>query len=240
MPSRFSIYGALRARFRISYPFVWFVACIIVVFLAPSFLSARTSFVTRGSVILGLAGLVPYEVDHHFKDTYIASVDETLRRRSVIARREIRIEKKKIVTRSPSPGHGLVPYRETIERIAREHDVSPALAAAVIKVESGFKPNAQSVRGARGLMQLLPDTARKVGIQGDIYNPEHNIRAGIRYLKMLLDRYGGDERLALAAYNAGPAAVDRYNSVPPYRETRDYVPLVLQYSQEYSKHFQDI
>lgn len=133
-----------------------------------------------------------------------------------------------------------LPYSELIDRIAKEYGVSPALAAAVIKVESGFKPKAISDRGARGLMQLLPSTAHKVGLRENIYDPEHNIRGGVKYLKMMLDRYNGDEQLALAAYNAGPAAVDKHQDIPPYRETEDYVPRVLKYFKEYVKYFRDI
>jgi hypothetical protein len=146
-----------------------------------------------------------------------------------------------VVTRSDAlkPENPL-PYAELIENISKEHGVSPALAAAVIKVESGFKPKARSRMGARGLMQLLPSTARKVGVHEDIYEPEHNIRGGVKYLKMMLDRYNGDQQLALAAYNAGPAAVDKHQKIPPYRETRDYVPRVLEYFREYVKYFSGI
>jgi soluble lytic murein transglycosylase-like protein len=110
-----------------------------------------------------------------------------------------------------------------IHKHAAMHSLRPELVRAVIQVESGFNPRARSPKGAMGLMQLMPATAAELGVQHP-YDPEDNIRGGTRYLRQLLDRYNGDERLALAAYNAGSGAVDKYGrNVPPYRETRDYV-----------------
>lgn len=104
---------------------------------------------------------------------------------------------------------------------AEAFHVDPALVEAVIANESGFDSSATSRSGARGLMQLMPETAASLGVS-DAYDPAQNVRAGTRYLRTLLDRFG-DVKLALAAYNAGPNAVARYGSVPPYRETQDYV-----------------
>jgi soluble lytic murein transglycosylase-like protein len=120
-----------------------------------------------------------------------------------------------------------VKYRDKFEPLvqehARRHSLRPELVRAVIQVESGFNPLARSPRGAMGLMQLMPKTAAELGVR-DAYDPAENIRGGCTYLRKLLDRYDGNEELALAAYNAGAEAVDRHGkTVPPYRETRDYV-----------------
>ena len=115
-----------------------------------------------------------------------------------------------------------VPYADFISSSARSHGVAPELVASVIAVESNFNPNAVSWRNARGLMQLMPQTAVRFGVT-KIFDPQQNIEAGTRYLKELLTRYRGDLTLALAAYNAGPDRVGFYRSVPPFRETRDYV-----------------
>jgi soluble lytic murein transglycosylase-like protein len=110
---------------------------------------------------------------------------------------------------------------------AKASTIQASLVRAVIVVESGFNPRAVSKRGAIGLMQLLPATARRYGVK-DIYDPEQNIRAGTRYLRDLLTRFDSNLELALAAYNAGEEAVERYGRhIPPYAETLNYVPSVM-------------
>lgn len=113
-------------------------------------------------------------------------------------------------------------YEELISTHAMAHGVSVDLVRAVIQAESAFNPMARSVKGAMGLMQLMPGTAADYGVT-NAYDPAQNVRAGVAYLKSLLTRYSNNEELALAAYNAGPGAVEKYGAVPPYRETRDYV-----------------
>ena len=119
-------------------------------------------------------------------------------------------------------------YDLLIHEAAGLHDVDSDLIRAIIMVESQFNPSAKSKRGARGLMQLMPDTAEEFDVV-DLNNPHENVLAGTRYIKTLLDRFDGDLKLALAAYNAGPQAVIRYDGVPPYKETRLFIARVFDY-----------
>ncbi|HET7059641.1 MAG TPA: transglycosylase SLT domain-containing protein [Nitrospiraceae bacterium] len=115
-----------------------------------------------------------------------------------------------------------------IRRFSRQHQLHPALIRAIIKAESDFDPRAVSRAGAVGLMQLMPQTAMKLDVR-DLYDPEDNIGGGTKYLRQLLDRFRGNLPLALAAYNAGERVVDRYRTLPPIDETRQYVRKVLRY-----------
>lgn len=117
-------------------------------------------------------------------------------------------------------------YDDLIRAAATKYDVDPSLVRAVVKNESGFDANATSPAGAQGLMQLMPATAAGLGVT-NAYDPVQSIDAGTRYLRGQLDRFGGDATKAVAAYNAGPTAVARYDGVPPYRETQAYVRRVL-------------
>jgi hypothetical protein len=117
------------------------------------------------------------------------------------------------------------PYGEIISAVSEAHGVDPLLVRALIQVESNYKPSARSRKGAMGLMQLMPSTARTYNVRNP-FDPRSNIEAGIKHLKSLIDRFGKNE-LALAAYNAGEGAVAKFKGIPPYRETRNYVSRIL-------------
>ncbi len=119
-------------------------------------------------------------------------------------------------------------YSEYIDEISLKYKVNSELIHAVIHAESAYNPNAISSKGAQGLMQLMPETAAELGVR-DSFSPEDNIQGGTKYLRFLLDRYKGDTRLALAAYNAGYRSVDRFGDIPPFPETKAYVQRVFDY-----------
>jgi len=149
----------------------------------------------------------------------------------------VTIEPEEVFTPLPAKPLVKAPYRELVEAAAARYRVDADLITSVIAVESNFDPKALSPKNARGLMQLLPETAERMGVQ-NIYDPQENINAGTRYLRELLQRYNSDLALALAAYNAGPEAVEQYGRVPPFEETLSYVRRVKRsYEKSKSKTF---
>lgn len=116
--------------------------------------------------------------------------------------------------------------RQLVREISGERGLDPRLVDALVRVESGYNPKAVSRKGAQGLMQLMPDTASRLDVD-DPFDPEQNVRGGVRELDRLIDRYSGNLQLALAAYNAGEGAVEKHRGIPPYRETREYVARIM-------------
>jgi soluble lytic murein transglycosylase-like protein len=137
----------------------------------------------------------------------------------------------------PAYGHGRDPgaqkrvqlefIQDYVEEAAAKESLEPALLRAIIRVESNFNHRAVSPVGARGLMQLMPDTAGHIGTSRALYNPRANILAGAHYLRNMINQFQGNLKVALAAYNAGPKAVEKYRGIPPFPETRSYVSKVL-------------
>jgi soluble lytic murein transglycosylase-like protein len=137
----------------------------------------------------------------------------------------------------PAPSFSVIDSKNfdyLISDLAKKHGVDFALIKAMIRAESGFNPNAVSRKGAKGLMQLMPETAVRMNVS-NIFNPKENIEGGVRYFKYLLSLFNNDLRLSLAAYNAGENIVGQLGTIPPYRETVDYVRKVLNFYQAYRK-----
>ena len=125
-------------------------------------------------------------------------------------------------------------FEQLIKTCSSKYGVNPCLVKAVIHAESGYNPNAVSSKGASGLMQLMPATARSLKV-ADRFNPKDNVEGGVKYLRFLLDTFRGDVSLAVAAYNAGLGSVAKYGGIPPYNETRTYVTRVLSYMKSYQE-----
>lgn len=135
---------------------------------------------------------------------------------------------------APRPAAAPSDFHEAVDRIADRHGLSPELLHSVIKVESNYNPYAVSPKGALGIMQLIPETAKRFGVS-DVFDPMENIEGGARYLEYLLEMFHGNPMLAVAAYNAGENAVTKYGDVPPYPETQNYIRLVARRVEEARK-----
>lgn len=137
-------------------------------------------------------------------------------------------------TKKPPPPSRSTLLSPVIKRAAAQYHVDPALVHAIIFAESGYNPTAVSKRGAMGLMQLMPGTAKAMGVK-NCFDPEHNIYGGVKYFKKLFNQFDGDVKLALAAYNAGSRKVRQFNGVPPFRATENYIQKVLKYYKIYKE-----
>src|SRR5687768_8487941 len=213
----------MNLRLRVCLPAVMFalfgtagsVQAEIVVLSSGRTLSVKGHRVEGESIVLQMRGGGEVTCDKSLVETIVP--DEVEHAEPVVAEADTAVE----------PGEGLPmgPYGEIITVMAETHGVDPLLVRALIQVESGDKPRARSNKGAMGLMQLMPSTARLYNVRNP-YDPKANIAAGVKHLKSLLDRFRTVD-LALAAYNAGEGAVKKFNGIPPYRETRDYVSRIL-------------
>jgi len=186
-----------------------FLACAVVILMATSAPSVLADAQVYGYVgPTGLASLMNVPTEER-----VTAVRHKARYHSGVANLEL---------------------EQAVIRAAQQHHVQPALLLAVMKAESSFNPTAVSKAGAVGLMQLIPETAIRHGVR-NLYDANDNITGGAKHLRYLLDRFHGNIRLALAAYNAGERKVDRYGQIPPYKETQDYVKKVLVYYRSYKK-----
>ncbi len=181
---------------------------------------------------LGLTPRSVLELDHRATQKQIAEIHQALGDEGCgpVQRPHNKVSPSVMKKKSGSRDH----LHIIIEQVAMRHNVDPALIKAIIMAESGYNPNAVSKKGAIGLMQLMPKTAHELGVK-ELFDPEDNVEAGVRYFKRLLRRFGGNVRLALAAYNAGSTKVRRYRGIPPIGATRYYVRKVFHYYKIYKR-----
>ena len=140
----------------------------------------------------------------------------------------------KLIIKETDIEYQAVDYMALISKMSKKYQVDDALIKAFIKVESDFNPMAISKAGAKGLMQLMPETAKDLGVE-DVFNPEENVEGGVKYLRSLIFRFEDNLPLAIAAYHAGEGAVKKYNDIPPYDSTQKFVKRVLNYFEKYKK-----
>ena len=204
--------------------------------LAACVTEAQAEEVYRWIDSRGVVHLTNVPADRHFEKYLVGSAGGTGKGILIIARRES--ARRRPFTFKSHYGRdakSAADFDRLIARAAHRHGLPPALVKAVVRAESNFQPHALSNKGAQGLMQLMPETAEDLGVD-DPFRAEDNVFGGTRYLRAMHDRFG-DWQLALAAYTAGPGAVDRFGGVPPYAETREYVERVLHYYRRYDGDF---
>ena len=196
---------------------------------------ARAEEVYRWIDTRGVVHLTNVPSDPNYKKYTVGSAGGTGRGILIIARNEAKRRHTFSFVSTGRDPKSAKDFDALIERAARRHGLPPGLIKAVVRAESNFHPDAVSNKGAQGLMQLMPETAEDLGVD-DPFRAEDNVYGGTRYLRAMYERYG-DWKFALAAYNAGPGAVDRFGGVPPYAETQEYVERVLHYYRRYDGDF---
>lgn len=221
---------------------VWLAMATLVLLAAPGAACAEEMY--RYVDARGVVHLTNVPSDTRFRKYAIGSAGGTGKGVLILARRESRLHipgmSQKMALQLGTPRRGGKPrspaaYDQLISRVAARHNLPPAMVKAVVKAESNFQPFARSNKGAQGLMQLMPGTAEDMGVD-DPFEAEDNVQGGSRYLRAMYERFG-DWKHALAAYNAGPGAVERFGGIPPYAETQQYVERVLHYYRRYDGDF---
>ena len=196
---------------------------------------ARAEEVYRWIDSRGVVHLTNVPADPNFKKFQLGTSGGTGRGILIITRNESRRRRSFSLAMAGRDPRSAKDYDKLIARAARRHGLPPGLVKAVVRAESNFQPHAVSNKGAQGLMQLMPGTASDLGVD-DPLRAEDNVYGGTRYLRAMYERFG-DWKYALAAYNAGPGAVDHFGGIPPYAETQQYVERVLHYYRRYDGDF---
>ena len=224
--------------------FLWCLssALLLTLLLSPTHYAATTNLYDTTRYDLPnptIPALMPDELLYFKPVSYLmrTHIDEKRMHQATVAVADIEysvmLRSIEAAVDSPSTFEEALFYPIIFEAAFR-YEVDPAIVKAIILAESSYNPRAVSNRGARGLMQLMPVTAREMGVE-NIFNPRQNIHAGVAYFKKLLDRYDGNVKIALAAYNAGSGRVQQYKGIPPFKATRTYIDKVLQYHRIYSQ-----
>jgi soluble lytic murein transglycosylase-like protein len=214
---------------------IWLLGAVIGLCMHASYVSGK-----RGPVqnlhkepveILTMHALLSEEELMGLRELYENFMDTTEAQTRYLAEAPSELEREADLSPTPLKRKDKL-FNPIIMKVAGRHKMDPALIKAIIMAESGHNPKAVSKRGAKGLMQLMPVTAKSLGVK-DIFDPEHNIKAGVVYFKKLLNQFNGDVKLALAAYNAGSRKVRKYKGIPPFRSTRIYIRKVFKYYEQY-------